>query len=243
MHPTNCLNCGTLLTADDRFCPTCGQKTDTHKMTMSHIWHDLIHAFTHADKGLLFVWKEMLHRPGHVAREYVDGMRKKYFNPFSFLLIIVAVATLLAASFDLMTGNRRDPISIFLNKHANFVILLNVPIGAFFSWMLFRGSGRTYAENMVLHAYANGERSAFYSLLLVPLMLLLPKQFMTIVYTYHVAWMIYLGWACSQFFQQRNAWGYIRGALVALFTFAIIYLLITTAYVVYYRYIYVPVRR
>ena len=240
MYPTNCLNCATLLTADDRFCTTCGQKSSTHKITMSHIWHDVFHAFTHADKGFLYVFKELLYRPGHVAREYVDGMRKKYFNPFSYLFIIVAVATLLASTFNLMADpSRRDPISMFLNKHANIVILTNVPISAFFSWIFFIRSKRSYAENLVLFAYTGAERSAIYSLLVVPLMVALPEYYMPIVWTYHVVCILYFGWACTQFFRERNVWGFIRGIAVGLLTFMVIYALIGTAYYVYYHYFYV----
>lgn len=242
MHPTNCLNCATMLTADDRYCPTCGQKTDTHRMTMSHIWHDLIHALTHADRGFLRLLGELLYRPGHVAREYADGKRKKYFNPFSFLFIIVAVATVLAATFNLMTGSRPDPVSVFLNKHANIVILLNVPINAFFSWLFFITSKRSYAENLALHAYMSGERSAFYSIIMVPVMLALPGEFMTTVYIYHGVWIVYMAIGCAQFFKQQNVWGYVRGLLVGIFTFVIIYLLIRSSYYIYYNYFYVPSR-
>ncbi|HYF30695.1 MAG TPA: DUF3667 domain-containing protein [Chitinophagaceae bacterium] len=235
MHPTNCLNCATMLTADDRFCPTCGQKTDTHRITMSHIWHDVIHAFTHADKGFLYLLREMIFRPGHIAREYVEGKRKRYFNPFSYLLIVVAVSTFLISTFNLMTvAGRRDPISLFLNKHANLVIFLNVPIGAFFSWVFFKG--RTYAENLVLQAYASGQRSAFYSLIIVPIMLSFPQYYMKIVMAYTGLWIIYLGWACRQFYQQRGVWAYIRGLLVGLLTYGVILALITAAYIIYRMY-------
>ena len=241
MHPTNCLNCATLLTADDRFCPTCGQKSSTHKITMPHIWHDIFHAFTHADKGFLYVFRELLYRPGHVAREYVDGMRKKYFNPFSYLFIIVAVATLLSSTFNLMADpSRRDPISLFLNKHANVVMLVHVPISAFFSWLFFIRSKRSYAESLVLFTYTGGERSAIYSLLVVPVMVALPQYYLTIVWTFHIAFFLYFGWACAQFFRQQNVWGYIRGIAVAFLTLMVIYALISAAYYVYYRYINVP---
>ena len=36
-------------------------------------------------------------RPGHVAREYVEGKRKKYFGPFAFLVITVGLASLVVA--------------------------------------------------------------------------------------------------------------------------------------------------
>src|ERR1700730_19439583 len=80
MHPTNCLNCGTMLTADDNFCPVCGQKTDTHRISFSHIFHEFFHTLTHADKGVLALLRDLAVKPGMVAAEYIAGKRKKYFH-------------------------------------------------------------------------------------------------------------------------------------------------------------------
>lgn len=227
-----------MLTADDRFCPTCGQKTDTHRLNMGHIWHDVVHAFTHADKGIIHLVIALFHRPGHLAREYVDGKRKRYFNPFSFLFIVVAISTLIISTFNLMTmTGMRDPISTFLNKHANVVILLNVPFGALFSWLLFRKSGRTYAENLVLAAYTSGQRSVFYSLVIAPVILMLPQYYMTFVYTYLGLWVLYLAWAVTQFYQNRSPWAVVRGLLVGLLEQLVIYILIFAAYFIYFRYV------
>ena len=87
MHPTTCLNCGTLLTADDNFCPHCGQKSRIHRLTLVHIFHEFFHSFTHADKGFLGITADLAAKPGIVAREYIRGKRKKYFNPFTYYLL------------------------------------------------------------------------------------------------------------------------------------------------------------
>jgi hypothetical protein len=236
MHPTNCLNCSTMLTADDHFCPSCGQRTDTHRMSMPHIWHDIFHAFTHTNKGMLYLMKELITRPGYVAREYVEGKRKKYFNPFSFLVIVVAVATFLAATFDLMTGSRKDPVSVFINKHANLVIFINVPIGAFFSWLFFKKSGKNFAENLVLSTYASGERSVFYSLLIVPLAVAFPQYFQVIIFSYMFIWCSYMAMATMQFYGRVNVWGFTRGFLAAFLSQLIIFFAISLTYYIYYKY-------
>src|SRR5688572_23676889 len=93
-----CQNCE--VTFESKFCPDCGQKADIHRISIKHIIHDVVHAFTHADKGLLLLVKELLLRPGFVAREFVGGKRKKYFNPLSFLVI----ASALLAYFSYLTG-------------------------------------------------------------------------------------------------------------------------------------------
>ena len=66
---------------------------------MSHIGHELAHAFTHADKGFLHLLVEMFKRPGIVAREYIlEGKRKRYFTPFQYILVIGTVATFVAVN-------------------------------------------------------------------------------------------------------------------------------------------------
>lgn len=82
---TTCKNCET--TFEGKYCSNCAQKADTHRFTVKHFLHESFHALTHTDKGVLFLIKELLVRPGHAIREYNEGKRKKYFNPITFLLI------------------------------------------------------------------------------------------------------------------------------------------------------------
>lgn len=75
MQPTICLNCETALSDGQRFCPNCGQKTDTHRLTWKHFSHEVFHALAPADKGLVYLFKKLVLRPGVVAREYLAGKR------------------------------------------------------------------------------------------------------------------------------------------------------------------------
>lgn len=86
---TTCKNCDN--TFEGNFCPNCGQTAHTHRITLGHFFHEFFHAFTHADKGIVLLAKELITRPGHVAKEYLDGKRKKYFNPLSFLILTTAL--------------------------------------------------------------------------------------------------------------------------------------------------------
>jgi hypothetical protein len=86
---TECKNCDTAF--EGKFCPTCSQKADTHRLTLRHFAHEATHAVTHTDKGVLLLIKAMFTRPGHVAREYIEGKRKRYFNPITFILIMMAI--------------------------------------------------------------------------------------------------------------------------------------------------------
>jgi hypothetical protein len=86
---TTCKNCEN--TFEGKFCPNCSQKANTHRFNLYHFGHEFLHALTHTDKGILFLMKELFFRPGKVALEYNAGKRKKYFNPITFLLIVMAI--------------------------------------------------------------------------------------------------------------------------------------------------------
>jgi hypothetical protein len=45
-----CRNCGSALAPDQKHCGHCGQKSDTGRLTIEQLGHDLVHALTHVDK-------------------------------------------------------------------------------------------------------------------------------------------------------------------------------------------------
>jgi uncharacterized protein DUF3667/zinc ribbon protein len=159
MSTPGCLNCGSPLEESARFCPACGQKTDTHRLTVSHILHDFFHAFTHADKGIFHLLGQLAINPGLVAREYIAGKRKKYFNPFTFFLILMSLFVLSNTYFKpatkayqpdpailanirteagkqqyLVMSRRGSEIKGIMSRHGNVVALFAVPLFALLSW-------------------------------------------------------------------------------------------------------------
>ncbi|MFZ1527839.1 MAG: hypothetical protein WAT19_03755 [Ferruginibacter sp.] len=86
-----CKNCGNHFKGI--FCNNCGQKFAVERFSFRHIFSEVIHAFTHADKGFLSLLKKMTVNPGLIAYEYiVEFRRKKYFNLFTFFVLITAIA-------------------------------------------------------------------------------------------------------------------------------------------------------
>lgn len=89
-----CLNCLQPLDPADKFCRQCGQNSATHRFTLPHILHEFFHAFTHTDKSIFSLVLALFTRPGKLVAEYLDGKRKKVFNPFTFLLLVAAFSVL-----------------------------------------------------------------------------------------------------------------------------------------------------
>lgn len=263
MHPTNCLNCATMLTADDRYCPSCGQKADTHRLSMSHIWHDLVHALTHADKGILFTTGLLATRPGVVAREYVIGKRKKYFNPFSYLAIIVGIYLIANSFFKPFSqpmddfrppssakteaqkkkfqaiNERRHKFGEFMNHRVNIVLFVSTPFIAFILWMLFRRKGFHYAEHLSTMAYVNGFLSLLTIFIFGPLLYVSRKYGgpSTLIYgSMMLSHVLYITIMYHGFLGYKSGTAYLKtfgAAIVAIIAWAILSTGVGMIYIMY----------
>ncbi|RXK59688.1 DUF3667 domain-containing protein [Lacibacter luteus] len=239
MHQT-CLNCETAYTG--HFCNNCGQK-ETHRYTVGHVFHELVHVFTHADKGIFsFAWN-IIKKPGIVALDLVEGRRKRYFNLFQYLLIIVGITTFLVTQTHLIEKTvitmskgtstvqsselvkLQQSVAAFLQKYNNIFQLILIPLFAFFSWLFIgRSRKRNYAENIVLHAASSAQSNTF--AIATTLLMLIGKtdthfivlsflSLLVILYTFTVSY--------KQFFQLS----WIKSLLLGLAVFACSYIVQT----------------
>lgn len=94
-----CKNCGNIFTG--KYCNSCGQKVYTEKdKNLSHLAEELFHFVTHFEGTLFTTLKTIFTRPGQLSLDYCNGIRKKYFKPLSFFLLLVFLYLL----FPLFTG-------------------------------------------------------------------------------------------------------------------------------------------
>jgi hypothetical protein len=110
---TTCLNCGAELTS--KYCPDCGQKASVDRLTWHHLFEEAVHFFTHIEKGFLRTTRELIAKPGAVHKNFLDGKRKAYHKPVSFLLIWVAVFLLVSALTKRFGSFDKEASSSFLN--------------------------------------------------------------------------------------------------------------------------------
>jgi hypothetical protein len=215
-----CLNCQAIFGPDHKFCSACGQKTATTRLTMRENAHDITHAVTHAEHSIFALIRALLTRPGHVAREFVEGKRKRHFGPWAFLVITIG----LASAVILLTGLQwfapfgHGRAGEILQRHVNLVILLQMPLLAMFCWLLFRRSGLYFAEHLVLAAYTSGFHALFMAAVETPLLALTGAQTSDprIATLYSGAWTIYFAFAASQFYAGNRPWSFARGLIVVV---------------------------
>lgn len=160
-NPQHCLNCNEPISL--KFCPNCGQKTDTHRITFNHfITHDILHGVWHFERGILFTIKEAMIRPGKTALDYISGKRIRYYNVFYLILLLIGLNIFLSHYYDELNhvynkssveftkndlGNRIDA---FLSDNAKILIYLFVPFFALNGFLIFRRKKLNLSEHFII---------------------------------------------------------------------------------------------
>ncbi len=91
-----CLNCGHPLELSDRFCSYCGQINSREKLSLGNYFQEFAGSIFNYDSRFRYTIKDLLFKPGTITRNYVNGKRLTYANPFRFYLSVSILFFLLS---------------------------------------------------------------------------------------------------------------------------------------------------
>ncbi len=214
-----CKNCDQTIQDDYSYCPHCGQKSDVTHLNFKQLIKDIWIAFSNTDEGFLLLIKELVYKPGKVARAYVSGRRKHYFNPFSYLAIMVAIAFFFILRFesygiDYSQMKTQDlELLRFALRYFNLFILFMCPVYALVIWIFFLGNQLNYAENLVLSAYLSGQNMLYY-IVAITLFILFPSNMDVLGLIIGLIITIWYIMAILQFYAKRSFWSIMKAILV-----------------------------
>jgi hypothetical protein len=83
-----CLNCNHPLDISDKFCPNCGQKNTTKRLSLKDFVDEFLANFYAYDSKVKNTIVKLFTKPGKAAKEFIDGKRQTYANPFRFYLSV-----------------------------------------------------------------------------------------------------------------------------------------------------------
>ena len=83
-----CLNCNHPLDISDKFCPNCGQKNTTKRLNLKDFVDEFLANFYAYDSKVKRTIVSLFTKPGIAARDFINGKRMYYANPFRFYLSI-----------------------------------------------------------------------------------------------------------------------------------------------------------
>jgi hypothetical protein len=92
MEPTllTCKNCGNGF--QGKYCNQCGEKVYTdHDRSLLHFFEESFHFITHFEGSFFTTIKTVFSKPGLLSLEWCRGLRKRFFKPISFFLLLVVI--------------------------------------------------------------------------------------------------------------------------------------------------------
>ena len=215
---TPCPACG--LKSGGELCMHCGESLVPKRITVATLLHAIPDVFFDLDHGLFYTMRSFLTRPGKQIRSYFAGNRKRHYKPIKFVLFIGGFATLIYSRFVFTNGRPQSNFESFGITWNSLILMIQFPIIAFFTWLLYRKQQYTFGEHLVSNAYLSGEVLLFY-IALFPLYYLLDGSSSIIIaqLLYPMFILLYYSFAFYD-------WFYIRkGSAGILFSFVLVLLL------------------
>ncbi len=82
----SCLNCEHPLDISDRFCPNCSQANTTKKLKLKDFFDEFFASMFSYDSKVIKTLSVLILKPGKITKDYINGKRVSYTNPFRFFL-------------------------------------------------------------------------------------------------------------------------------------------------------------
>ncbi len=153
MNKKNCLNCGHRISGE--FCPQCGQKSDTGRITArSLIKSDILGSIWHVETRFFNTVKDIMFRPGKTAMDYISGKRIRYYNFLSLLLILFSFNVIGLHFYEKLappeTLAQDTEIKKFFSKYSKTILFVIIPMLAVNAFYLFKRIKLNLAEHFII---------------------------------------------------------------------------------------------
>lgn len=242
-----CLNCGTA--NESKFCSECGQSKNTHRLTVRHILHEIVHYFTHADKGIIFLIKELFIRPGTVINEYIEGKRKKYFNPFTYLILCSTISAYIYwklqyyTSMNVPEAQQNNPpemqkllmqTSELMEKYGKIITIFMLPLLASLSKLFYFKKKHNFAEHLTIQAFILAQTGIMNIFITLTSYYIFPNSYFQFNMIFQVAFLIYMSFVFSKLYEENFLLSIVK-SLGFILLFIILYWVIALGTVSIYN--------
>jgi hypothetical protein len=240
-----CANCyRTVDGPDQRFCPACGQPTPAHRIDWHFLGHELEHSVLHMDRGIFYSLKNLMLRPGHFIRDYIEGRRACHVKPLMLIMILAATMVFLAKYFldgdvvglGISAGgpaaagakadgqfdptrlvNAFEVVNAWMNRNYTATTLMLLPLEAVAFKLAFRRVGTlNYPEWLVIATFLTAQ-SFFIMVSAAPLQYWFPQVrgwALSLVFVYTVV-------SLTQFFKPYPRWKSVLRSLLGFGIFMV----------------------
>ena len=185
-----CKNCDARLRTDYLYCPACGAKVIRNRITIKNLWTDFLERYFNLDNTFIRTVLHLTTTPEVVIEGYLQGIRRKYLNPISYMGIAITLSGLIvflmvksgdAMNFDMLNNNvstrYQEKLMDFILDYQALIFLLFVPMMTIAGWLCFDQKRYNFAERTIIFMYALAHYSLVIFLPSIIVLFFIPEQY------------------------------------------------------------------
>ena len=193
-----CKNCDKSLRTDHSFCPNCGAKIIRNRLTFKNLWYDITERYFNFDNTFLKTFWHLFTKPQVVIGGYIEGIRKKYLNPISYLAIALTLSGITlfvmrkkfknGLDFSKFSGGQNlnsevgEKIMSSAMDFSSFIFLLYIPVFALAGWVAFNKRNYNLSEHAVTAMYSLAQFSIVSFPISILVLLISPESYLSLTW-------------------------------------------------------------
>jgi len=232
----NCKNCYTELSEQDEYCKSCGGKVIRQRLTFKNLFEHLSETFFNYDNKLLRTFTQLFAKPDEVVGDYIDGVRKKYVNPISYLGIALTLTGVViylmkrsASEIDFDVFNQglsqsyMSKIQSFSTDYSSIIFLSYIPLLVIASWLIFKKRNYNITERTVAFTYIMAQYSIASILPSILILIITPQSYTDYSLFASIFFILYILWSLFRI-SKINGLGFIVQIIVFFSFFGILFI-------------------
>lgn len=168
-----CKNCKYDILDSDGFCSRCGSRVIGNRLTFKYFIKEFSEKVLSVDNKLLKTIIHLFVKPHVVIKSYIDGVRKRYIDPFGYLLISITLSGIsiylmresaiqsvenLNGAAGLQNTEGTKQMMNMIYDYSAIVTGISIPIYALMSWIVFYNKKMyNYVEHIIIYLYTNAQ--------------------------------------------------------------------------------------
>lgn len=202
-----CKNCSNTLRTDYLYCPTCGGKVIRNRITVKNLWFDILDRYFNVDNTFIRTFIHLFTKPEIVIEGYLQGLRKKYLNPISYLGIAITLSGFIVFMMTKSVGSMDFDIfdvgvqTVYQEKMMDFILdyqalffIFFVPLMAVAGWLCFDQKKYNFAERTTIFMYTLAHFSLFSFIPSIVTLIFAPQFYLSFSLIGSLSMLVYAGY-------------------------------------------------
>ena len=234
-----CKNCDGTLRTDYLYCPACGGKVIRNRITVKNLWVDILDRYFNLDNTFIKTFVHLFTKPENVIEGYLQGQRRKYLNPISYLGIAITlsgfIVFMMARSlgdmdFDVFnTGVQtvyQEKMMDFVLDYQSLLFIFYIPVMAVAGWMCFDQKRYNFAERTTIFMYTLAHFSLFSFIPSILILAFAPHFYLSFSLIGSLAMLAYAGYVVTRISLSKGM-GLVARLLLFYFFLGILYFMLS----------------